>query len=116
MKKQTDRPGQHIDDILNSLDGLQKASPGPYFFTRLQARMQNSKTDIWDRLGLIISKPAVVAFAIACILFTNAWVLVRQMPSTQPTSTADATAEVTIADEYNMTIATVYDYENFKKP
>ena len=31
------------EHILNSLDGLQKASPGPFFYTRVQARLQKRR-------------------------------------------------------------------------
>ncbi len=40
MKEDFDKK---IYDAMNSIDGVQKAAPRPFFFTRLEARMQQRK-------------------------------------------------------------------------
>ena len=71
-----------LDAILNSLDGVQKASPEPFLFTRIMARIQSSDDNSWARVLKFVSKPAF-ALAIAIIfLFINGYILVSQFRNT----------------------------------
>ena len=44
-----------IDAAMRSIDNIKRASPRPYLFTRLEARMQNEK-NIWTKVIVICSK------------------------------------------------------------
>ena len=63
-----------IDDAMQSMDNINRATPRPFLFTRLEARMQNEK-NIWGRLSSFVARP-VVAFACICfVLILNAMVI-----------------------------------------
>ena len=49
---------QELEAILNSLDGIQKATPQPFLYTRLMARMQRADDNAWSRALQFVSKPA----------------------------------------------------------
>ena len=37
-----------VDEALNSLDDVKRATAKPYVLTRMNAKMQNSNSSIWD--------------------------------------------------------------------
>ncbi|MDE3247130.1 MAG: hypothetical protein KGO82_00630 [Bacteroidota bacterium] len=86
----------NTERTLHSLDGLQKASPGPFFYTRVQARLQREQPAGWlGRMVQQITRPAVVLTTLAIILLLNAAVLWFEKPSEQPVNNED----------YNTTLA-----------
>lgn len=67
---------KRIEDILNSTDGMAKASPAPFLLTRLYARMSDvQKNSVWDNMITFICKPAVAFTAIAIIICLNVLIL-----------------------------------------
>ena len=98
---------QQVDETLNSLDSMQKASPGHFFFTRVQARLNRTKKDIWEHALSFISKPAFLAAAVIVIIMIDVMALANLKPA--ETNPAAEQAQV-FAEEYNFTIATIYDY------
>lgn len=63
-----DKHFNEINDTLNSLDGIQRAEPRPFLYTRLSARMQRP-AGIWEKSARYLSRPVV---AIACLLLVFA--------------------------------------------
>ena len=102
---------QEVNHILDSLEGLQQASPGPFFYTRVQARLRKEETGFWGKLAGYFTRPAV-AVATLCLIFllnTAAFFYERE---TSP-AMADQN-EQTINEEYNTTLAlnSYYDENN----
>jgi hypothetical protein len=86
----------NTERTLSSLDGLQKASPGPFFYTRVQARLQREQPAGWlGRMLQQVTRPAVVLATLAIILLLNAAVLWFEKPAEQPVNNED----------YNTTLA-----------
>ncbi|MEO5682599.1 MAG: hypothetical protein ABIQ88_08150 [Chitinophagaceae bacterium] len=110
MKKKT-----ATESILNSLDGLGKASPGAFFFTRVQARMQKDEVSLWGRISFFLTKPVVALCTLAVIFLLNAAVLFYQHQSAYATTLADQ-FEQTGADEYNTTLAANSYYDENTDP
>jgi hypothetical protein len=83
-----------IEEILNSLDGAQRGEAGPYFYSKLRARMEAP-----------LPKPLAwrLALALALVAVLNLLTLkaVEQAPS------EDATAQ-TIASEYALNLPDSY--------
>ncbi|RYY58872.1 MAG: hypothetical protein EOO12_16800 [Chitinophagaceae bacterium] len=82
---------QEIDDILASLDGAQRAEAGPYFYSRLRARMEGAllpRRLAW-RLGL----------ALLLVALLNIVTLRMQYPSDEASAQA-------IAEDYGLTTMT----------
>lgn len=100
-----------IEDILLSIDGIHKASPAPYFFSRLEARMQREK-GFWENISSFVARPAY-AFACMCLLILiNASVIFFTGGS--DTSTDQQGNEVTTVDEYNSVSSAFYEFINTK--
>lgn len=101
-----------IEDALSSLDGIKKASPSPYFFTRLEARMQKEKS-IWEEVSSFVAKPFVAIACISLLIIINASVIISSEKSNQ-TTISDQNNEIATIDEYNQVSSTFYEYVNTK--
>jgi hypothetical protein len=65
-----------IEEILNSLDGIQKADPKPFLATRVKASLQQ-KITIWDRVITNITKPIFVLTSIMVLLALNVFIVLQ---------------------------------------
>ncbi len=106
--KENNLISKRVEDTLNSLDGLQKASPGPFFYTRVMARMETEEQSVWSSLTSFFTKPYVVAGIISAMLLINA-TAVFQSDAKDPL--ADQ-ADVSMVDEYKIASTSFYDYTN----
>ena len=97
-----------IDEAMQSLDGIEKASPAPYFFTRLEARMQREKS-AWERISSFVAKPVVAFVCICLIIVVNAAVI---LSSTAIVNSSSQNSELATSDEYNSVSAQMYESEN----
>jgi hypothetical protein len=100
-----------IDEVMNSMDGINKASPRPFLFTRLEARMQAEK-NIWVKLASFVVRPVVAFTCICFVLIINAMVIF--MVDNPKNSLAQQGNELATADEYSQVSSTLYEFENSK--
>jgi hypothetical protein len=95
----------NIEDILNSLDGSQRAAAPDFFYTRLRAKMEKGLTPQPTRGWKL--KPAYVIAALILALSVNAAVLLKGN-----NGSTDGGGVVAI-DESEQSIAAEYNlYEN----
>lgn len=94
---------EKIDEALNSLDGAERATPGPYFFTRLQQRLKAENNSLLARIGLWISRPAIALTVLMVVILLNLAVILDQRSDTRVDESADY---------YSMATPTILDYEN----
>ncbi len=100
-----------IDDVMQSMDGITRATPRPFLFTRLEARMQNER-NIWSKLSSFAARP-IVAFACICfVLIINAMVIFMSGSVGKPVTQQGT--ELATADEYSQVSYNLYDFENAK--
>jgi hypothetical protein len=98
-----------IHEVMQSLEGVEKATPRPFFFTHLEARMQREKSR-WETISSFLSKP-VVAFACICLVIViNAAVIFSS--SSLKNSSDQQNTELATADEYNSVSAPLYEFVN----
>lgn len=97
---------QEVEKTLNSLEGIQRVPSNPHLFTRIKARMEPSGR--WEKIVYFISRPAIAYSVLILLLAINAWVL---FSNTTPAQESNGVAISDIADEYNLSASTNYDYE-----
>jgi hypothetical protein len=100
-----------IDEVMHSMDSINRASPRPFLFTRLEARMQNEK-NIWVKLSSLLAKPVVAFTCICFVLIINVMVIFLSNDSIN--SLAQQGNELANADEYSQVSSTLYEFENAK--
>src|ERR1043165_3369229 len=99
---------QEVEKTLGSLDHVQRAEANPYLFTRIKARLQQPGGE-WERITSFISRPAIALTTLVLIMAINAWVVFN---SNDNHKKEENVASMDIADMYNQTAATNFDYEN----
>ena len=89
------------EQILNSLDGCERASVPDFFYTRLKARMEKEMVAPARRPLL---RPAYVLAGLILILFINVAVVWMSGDQTEPaTASAETeTSQQTLASEYSL--------------
>ena len=100
-----------IEEVLASTDGMQRAEPRPFLFTRVEARMQTEK-NFWSRVSSFVARPVVAFACIAAIIVINAAVL--WFSRAAGTISAQQGPELATTDEYNQVNYTLYEFENAK--
>ena len=107
--KSGEKKNESIEAALNSIDGLQRATPSPYLLTRINQKLAQQPATVWEKLIFLIGKPAVALPGLALILVLNVLAIVNE--NNGRTGVADQTTS-NPGDEYSFTIATIYDAEN----
>jgi hypothetical protein len=62
---------QQVEAILNSLDGIERAAPEPFFYTRLMARMDQLNDSPWNKWLQILSKPSIAVAILSLFILLN---------------------------------------------
>ena len=97
---------------MNSLEGLHSATPGPFFFTRVMARLSRAEKNPWEKVGAFIARPVVAIAVVTLVLLMNAGAVLQEKESAP--SLAEQT-ESSNYDEMELVANTFYDYE-IKEP
>jgi hypothetical protein len=72
---------QLTDQVMNSLDGIQRAETQPFFYTRLVARMENGTMSKWNMWMSYLSRPAVSLALLLVFLMINGYLIFSRMGS-----------------------------------
>ena len=100
-----------IEEVLHSIDGIKKATPAAFFFTRLEARMQKSKS-IWENITSFVARPAIAFACILVVIMINAIVIFSSSVSKK--AIVQQNNELATVDEYSEVTTSLYDFENIK--
>ncbi len=104
-----------IEEALGSLDGIQRAEPQPYFYTRLLGRLQREESR-WERIGSVLSRPAVVITGLFVVLFMNVLILLNQENVNTNTVPVASESSFITDNEYLIASGSSFDYENIDTP
>ena len=80
MKQRNDIE-KRVEETLNSLDGIQRATPQPWLFSRVKARLIREEAEertVWGTIGSFLSKPVVAIAGLCLILILNGFLLFNQ--------------------------------------
>jgi hypothetical protein len=67
---------KRIEAALTSLDHVTRVGPGPFFYTRVQARLRKDRT-VWEKASGFIAQPCV-AFSVICLIISlNTFVIFK---------------------------------------
>lgn len=100
-----------VEDAMHSIDGINKASPAPFFFTRLEAGMQREK-NIWEKITSFVTQPAIAFACIFLVIMVNAFVIFSS--SNLNKAVTQQSNELATVDEYSQVSSTLYEFENIK--
>ncbi len=101
MKKNIHTP--LTDEYLKSLEGIQPAEAGEWFYARLRGRMRQTEPD--GRSFRL--RPALVIGMLAGLLVLNGWMISELRQASPAAGSLPATAQ-DFAQEYNLSIQSNY--------
>ncbi|MBM3415424.1 MAG: hypothetical protein FJY20_03050 [Bacteroidetes bacterium] len=98
-----------IEEILNSLDGLQKATAPGFFYPRLKARLEKEILPAATKPAGIL-RPAYALAALAVVLLINATVILTRNNSGEIVSSSETETLQSIAADYDLNdVSSIYD-------
>ncbi|MBA4166052.1 MAG: hypothetical protein H0X41_00640 [Chitinophagaceae bacterium] len=100
---------KEIEAAIASLDHLAPASPAPFFYTRLSARMMKEEKNVWGRVSRTITRPVIAGLSVALIIAVNIFAVLHHTPKTS--AGVPDQAEIAVADEYNRSTS-LYNIDN----
>ena len=98
-----------IKDALDSLDGMEEASVKPFFFTRLEAKMQKER-NAWEKISSFVARP-VIAIACICIIIMINAAVIFSLEKNYPKN-AGQKEELATVDEYSQVSSIFYEFTN----
>ncbi len=106
MKKEN-ATQQLIEETLQSLDGISKAEPAPFFYTRLQPKLDNrvSNTNHWSW----ISKPVFSFATLGLLVILNIAAISANLKKEPGNNRNAANGMQHFAQEYNLDGSSVYN-------
>ena len=97
--------------LLQSIEGIAKASPKPFLLTRINAALDNTAAEtIWSRIAFFLKKPIVFGLTILLLIFINILVI----KSIKNKSEIENFAKTATSQKYDFAInvSVLYDTEN----
>jgi hypothetical protein len=107
MKKQEIE--NRIETALSSLDHVSRVGPGPFFYTRVLARLSKNDRTLWEKISIFISRPAI-AFAVICMVISINTLVIFQTERNAPITEQNGVTSSDDAPELD--IIAFYDEEN----
>ncbi|HEX5652781.1 MAG TPA: hypothetical protein VFX58_06895 [Chitinophagaceae bacterium] len=101
-----------IQQVLDSLDGIQRAEPRPFFYTRVLGRLQADEKTIWETMGSFLSRPVVAVAGLCVILILNGFILFQQEKESGIATPIVNSNEIVTDNEYILASSSSFEYEN----
>jgi hypothetical protein len=106
--KNDDQINREIEATLDSLDGINRAGVSPYFYTRLQAKLEARKPEGFGILSQLINRPAIAVSILTVFLVLNIIAIKGITAGSVTTETKSASLQ-SLAIEYNLNTTSVYN-------
>jgi|SRR5690606_19246008 hypothetical protein len=110
------KPGKNIEkrigQTLNSLDGIRRAEPKPWLYTRIMKRLDKEEDrSIWGAISSFLARPAVAIVGLCLILVLNGFLLFNEQQDSD-----NLAIEQVVDSESLMASSSSFEYENLVQP
>ena len=109
MKQKNDME-KRVEQALNSLDGIHRAEPQPWLFSRVKARLMKQEKTAWGTMSSFLARPAIVIAGLCFILMLNGFLLFNQ--DKKSSSTIFSNQNEVLDSESLTASSSSFDYEN----
>jgi len=108
---------KRINEALSSLDGIQRATPRPFFYTRLMAKIEQNEKGVWENVSSFITRPVMLFATVCIVLLLNVAVLYKNHVSSAKITAAEQLEQVPndaydVASNTNTTIYNIWSQDN----
>ena len=108
MKQRNDIE-KRVEETLNSLDGIQRAEPQPWLFSRVKGRLMQEEKTAWGTVGSFLARPAIAIAGLCFILILNGFLLFNQE---KESSSVAGVNDLPLDSESMVASSSSFDYEN----
>lgn len=103
-----------ISETLDSFDRMERATAPDFFYTRLQARMDNGPVSagIWG----FVTRPAFSIASVSILLIMNIAAITHHIKENTTVVSFDKTSGIqSFAEEFNLSASSVYNNQSVSK-
>ena len=104
------------EKALNSIDGIQRAEPEAWFFSRVKAKLTRDDKTSWAVISSYLSKPSVAIAGLCLVLALNVAFLVGQKAKAPERSYSQAEQQLVSDNESIIASSSSFEYENLLQP
>ncbi|MDI9364211.1 MAG: hypothetical protein QM541_04610 [Flavobacterium sp.] len=107
----TNTTQEKVEAALNSINNISQAEMPPFFYTRLVAKIeQQAAPNWWQLLLLNLTKPAFAVVTLLLFVVLNITAIAAMLKDNQQSNnTAESSTIQGFAQEYNLSVSTVYN-------
>ncbi len=103
---------EEIEKTLQSIDGISRADMPPFFYTRLQAKLDNTSSS--NNFWMVITRPAVSLVTLSLLVILNIAAITYFIKSPKKSGQLESSGIQTFAQEYDLTVSSVYNDKTTK--
>ena len=110
---------KRVEEALYSLDGIKRATPQPWLFSRVKARLSREEAEegtVWGTIGSFLSRPVVVVAGVCLILLFNGVLLFNQQSGSYSNGIAIQNEMQPSDSESFVASNSSFDFENLVQP
>ncbi|MFC0774325.1 hypothetical protein [Terrimonas alba] len=116
MKQRNDIE-KRVEEALNSLDGIQRATPQPWLFSRIKKRLaEEEDRSVWGALGGYLGKPAIAIAGLCFILMVNVFLVFNNQQKENTATFFSAQTDQPTDSESLIASGSSFDYETLLQP
>jgi len=101
---------EEMEKITESIDGISRAEMPPFFYTRLQAKLEKSSSPA-NSFWMVVTKPAVSFVTLSLLVVLNIAAIshyIKTSKQEQPVTQESSTGIQKFAQEYELSESSVY--------
>jgi hypothetical protein len=107
---------KRVAETLNSLDGIQRAEPQPWLFSRVKGRLMQEEKTGWGMVGSFLSRPVIAIAGLCIILMLNGFLLFNQEKESTSATILTSQNEQPVDSESLIASSSSFDYETLVQP
>ena len=116
MKQRNDIE-KRVEETLNSLDGIQRATPQPWLFSRIKKRLtEDEDRTVWGAVGGFLGKPAIAIAGLCFILMINVFLVFNNQQKENILVPFSAQIDQPTDSESLIASSSSFDYETLLQP
>ncbi|MEO6405591.1 MAG: hypothetical protein ABIY51_08675 [Ferruginibacter sp.] len=101
---------EEVEQALQSVDGIQRASAPPFLLTRIKAGIQSAaeRESLWFKIASLLSRPAIATACFVVLLLINI-LAINFTDNFSTNSTSNTIAQQ--KDDYALSVISIYEPE-----
>jgi hypothetical protein len=98
---------EKINAALCSLDNIRPATPKPFFYTRLQSRLNQKPDSVWTKIYTFLATPSIAMAMICLVIVSDGMLLFKEEDTAMTPPEYSLSAQY---QEFSLNSEEFYDY------